>query len=315
MVIKLSSDRLGIVLILVGMSLFSIQDVLIKLIILKASLIQILVCRAFLGSIVLICFLYFTKRPIKLGSAYPLIAIPRGVLFFVGFTLFYVSLTKIPLAEANSLFFINPVFMTIFSVFILNNSIGLHRVGAITLGLLGTLLIVKPSFYEFNWYMVLPLITALTYAISMTLSKLTSDKDNSFQQSFHIYLGGLVFGILVTISTTYGFVTIENEKLKFLTNPWNFTDLEILLPLLLIALTGTIGIFCLVSAYRIGSPQVNAPFEYILLIYSLITGFIVFGEMPDSLSLMGMILIIVSGVYIFIRESIKEKLVATIKSR
>ena len=120
MVIKLSSDRLGIVLILVGMSLFSIQDVLIKLIILEASLIQILVCRAFLGSIVLICFLYFTKRPIKLGSAYPLIAITRGVLFFVGFTLFYVSLTKIPLAEANSLFFINPVFMTIFSVFILN---------------------------------------------------------------------------------------------------------------------------------------------------------------------------------------------------
>ena len=149
----------------------------------------------------------------------------------------------------------------------------------------------------------------------MTLSKLTSDKDNSFQQSFHIYIGGLLFGILVSSATTFNFVTIDNEQLKFLINPWNFSDLRILFPILVIALTGTIGIFCLVSAYRVGSPQVNAPFEYILLIYSLITGFLVFGETPDLLSLLGMSFIILSGVYIFIRESIKEKLVATIKSR
>ena len=297
------------------MSFFSIQDVLMKFIILEASLIQILVFRAFLGSFILISFLYFTKKPIKLGSAYPLIAISRGLLFFIGFTLFYISLTKIPLAEANSLFFINPVFMTIFSVLILKNSIGIHRLGAILLGLIGTLLIVKPSFNQFNWYMVLPIITALTYSISMTLSKLTSDKDNSFQQSFHIYIGGLLFGILVSSAITFNFVTIDNEQLKFLINPWNFSDLRILFPILAIALTGTIGIFCLVSAYRVGSPQVNAPFEYILLIYSLITGFLVFGEMPDLLSLLGMSFIILSGVYIFIRESIKEKLVATIKSR
>ena len=102
----------------------------------------------------------------------------------------------------------------------------------------------------------------------MTLSKLTSDKDNSFQQSFHIYIGGLLFGILVSSATTFNFVTIDNEQLKFLINPWNFSDLRILFPILVIALTGTIGIFCLVSAYRVGSPQVNAPFEYILLIYS-----------------------------------------------
>ena len=312
---KLENDRLGILLILIGMSFFCVQDVLIKYIILEVSLIQILVFRAFLGSIILISFLYMTKRPIKLGSSYPLIAMARGILFFVGFTLFYISLTKIPLAEANSLFFVNPVFMTVFSVFILKNSIGLHRIGAISLGLFGTLLIVKPSFNQFNWYMVLPLITALTYALSMTLSKLTSHKDNSFQQSFHIYFGGLVFGVLISSALTLNAFTIENEQLKFLTNPWNFSSLNILVPIIFIAVAGTAGIFCLVSAYRIGSPQINAPFEYILLIYSLITGILIFGEVPDLLSILGMICIIFSGVYIFFRESIKDKLVATIKSR
>tara|TARA_A100000164_G_scaffold320830_1_gene303174 strand:+ start:65 stop:595 length:531 start_codon:yes stop_codon:yes gene_type:complete len=176
----MGKDRLGILLILFGMSFFSIQDVLIKIIILDASLLQILVFRAFLGTIILVCFLYFTKRSINFGSAYPAIAIFRGISFFIGFTFFYVSLTKISLAEANSLFFINPVFMTIFSVLILKNSIGLHRLGAIIIGLLGTLFIIKPSFNNFNWYMLLPIITAISYSLGMTLSKMTSDKDSFF---------------------------------------------------------------------------------------------------------------------------------------
>ena len=311
----MGKDRLGILLILLGMSFFSIQDVLIKIIILDASLLQILVFRAFLGTIILACFLYFTKRPINFGSAYPAIAIFRGISFFIGFTLFYVSLTKISLAEANSLFFVNPVFMTIFSVLILKHPIGLHRLAAIIIGLIGTLFIIKPSFNNFNWYMLLPLITALTYSISMTLSKMTSAKDNSFQQSFHIYIGGFVFGTIISISISSNFISIENEQLKFLLNQWVFSDLKLLIPMIIIAVTGTIGIFCLVSAYRIGSPQSNAPFEYILLIYSLITGFLIFDEIPDNLSLLGMVLIIFSGVYIFVRETIKDKLVATLKSR
>ena len=311
----MGKDRLGILLILLGMSFFSIQDVLIKIIILDASLLQILVFRAFLGTIILACFLYLTKRSINFGSAYPAIAIFRGISFFIGFTLFYVSLTKIPLAEANSLFFVNPVFMTIFSVLILKHSIGLHRLGAIIIGLLGTLFIIKPSFNNFNWYMLLPLITAISYSLGMTLSKMTSDKDSSFQQSFHIYLGGFIFGTLISILISTNFITIENEQLKFLTNKWTFINLNLIIPMLVIAVTGTIGIFSLVSAYRIGSPQSNAPFEYVLLIYSLFTGYFIFDEVPDNLSLIGMVLIISSGVYIFIRESIKDKLIASFKSR
>ena len=311
----MGKDRLGILLILLGMSFFSIQDVLIKIIILDASLLQILVFRAFLGTIILAVFLYFTKRSINFGSAYPAIAIFRGISFFIGFTLFYVSLTKISLAEANSLFFVNPVFMTIFSVLILKHSIGLHRLAAIIIGLLGTLFIIKPSFNNFNWYMLLPVITAISYALGMTFSKMTSDKDSSFQQSFHIYLGGFIFGTLISILISTNFITIENEQLNFLTNKWTFINLNLIIPMLVIAVTGTIGIFSLVSAYRIGSPQSNAPFEYVLLIYSLFTGYFIFDEIPDNLSLFGMVLIISSGVYIFIRESIKDKIIASFKSR
>ena len=311
----MKSEKLGLILVLLGMSLFSIQDVIIKLIADRVSLMQILFFRASLGTLLLICFLWVSGKPIKLGSFYPKTALFRGVTFFIGFTLFYVSISRISLAEANSLFFSNPIFVTIFSVFFLKISIGIHRVFAVFVGFLGTLLIIKPSLNNINWYMVLPLITAISYSIGMLLAKKTSDKDNAFQQSFHIYLGGVILSPLITMVAKYGFPQYENDQTKFLFMPWEFGEIYILGMLLIITITGTIGIFLLVYAYNIGSPQSNAPMEYVLLFYSLVLGFFIFGDVPDFLSFLGIVFIVLSGVYIFIREAKREKLVAVKKER
>ena len=310
----MESERLGILLILLGMSLFSIQDIFIKLIIHDTSILQILVFRALLGIVFLTGYLYLNKKKITYTSNYPIIAIIRGTLFFSGFIFFYISLTKISLAEANALFFTNPIIVTFLSVFILKIPIGIHRILAIIICCIGTLLIIKPSIYNFNWYILLPIFTAFSYALSMVLSKITSDKDNSFQQSFHIYLGGVILGSLLSIVLTNQYAS-SSDLLNILSKKWIFTDLNIIYKFLIIAVFGTAGIFCLVTAYRIGSPSANAPFEYVLLIYALISGYIIFNEIPDIYSLIGMMLIIMSGIYVFIRESINNRLIATIKSR
>ena len=310
----MESERLGILLILLGMSLFSIQDIFIKLIIHDASILQILVFRALLGIVFLTGYLILSKGKLTYTSNYPIIAIIRGTLFFSGFIFFYISLTKISLAEANALFFTNPIIVTFLSVFILKIPIGIHRILAIIICCIGTLLIIKPSIYNFNWYILLPIFTAFSYALSMVLSKITSDKDNSFQQSFHIYLGGVILGSLLSIVLTNQYA-FSADLLNILSKKWIFTDLNIIYKFLIIAVFGTAGIFCLVTAYRIGSPSANAPFEYVLLIYALISGYIIFNEIPDIYSLIGMALIIMSGIYVFIRESFNKRLIATIKSR
>ena len=310
----MENERLGILLILLGMSLFCVQDIFIKLIITNTSILQILVFRAILGFILLTGFLYFNQKRISYKSDYPFIALIRGTLFFLGFVCFYISLTKIPLAEANALFFTNPIMVTILSVYILKNPIGYHRILAIIICCIGTLLIIKPSIHNFNWYILLPIFTAFSYSISMILSKITSDKDNSFQQSFHIYMGGVILGSSLSIILVNQ--SVSNLPLfSILSIKWNLTDINIIYKLIIIAIVGTAGIFCLVSAYRIGSPSANAPFEYVLLIYSLISGYVIFNEIPDIYSLIGMGLIIISGIYVFIRESLKKRLIATMKSR
>jgi len=176
----MENERLGILLILLGMSLFCVQDIFIKLIITNTSILQILVFRAILGFILLTGFLYFNQKRISYKSDYPFIALIRGTLFFLGFVCFYISLTKIPLAEANALFFTNPIMVTILSVFILKNPIGYHRILAIIICCIGTLLIIKPSIHNFNWYILLPIFTAFSYSISMILSKITRDKDTKY---------------------------------------------------------------------------------------------------------------------------------------
>jgi drug/metabolite transporter (DMT)-like permease len=106
---------------------------------------------------------------------------------------------------------------------------------------------------------------------------------------------------------------MDIKQLEFLYLTWTISDFYTLLALLIIAFAGTIGIFSLVYAYNIGSPQSNAPAEYVLLVYALLAGYFIFGEIPDLLSILGMVLISLSGTYIFVRESVREQLVAAEK--
>jgi len=305
--VVMNNNQIGVILIILGMLLFSIQDAIIKHIVSNTSLVQIIVCRSIVGFLILSVFLYFSKRSINFSSSYPLVALTRGTLFFFGFTLFYISISQIPLAEATSLFFVSPLFMTIFSKLILKSSIGLHRTFAMLLGFTGTLLIIKPGYDTFNFFMVLPIITALTYSFSMVLAKKTSDKDSHFQQTFHIYLAGVVIGVPLSLSYGWFFSDINNSFLK----PWEVSDIHIILSISVISVVGSLGIIFLISAYNIGSPMANAPSEYVILIFSFLIGYIIFREIPDIYSIIGIILIVFSGIYIFLRENVKKELVAT----
>jgi len=306
----MNNNQIGIILIILGMLFFSIQDAIIKNIISSTSLVQILVFRSISGFLLLSAFLFFSNRSINFSSSYPLIALTRGTLFFFGFTLFYISVSQIPLAEATSLFFVSPLFMTIFSKFMLKNSIGLHRTFAMLIGFSGTLLIIKPGYETFNLFMVLPIITALTYSFSMILAKKTSDKDSHFQQTFHIYLAGIIIGVPLSLSYVWFSTAIDNSFLNSFLKPWEVSDVHTILSILVISVVGSFGIIFLISAYNIGSPLTNAPSEYVILIFSFLIGYIIFGEIPDIYSIIGIILIVFSGTYIFLRENVKKEMVA-----
>ena len=308
----MSADQKGIFLIVFGMLVFSVQDALIKDLSNIASLLQIFVIRGFIGLIFLSIFLKLSKRRFSIKSKHPLIAVIRGLLFPISFLSFYLALASIPIAEASALFFVSPLFMTILSRFILKNKVGIHRLFAIIVGFIGILLIIKPEFNNFNWIMILPIFCAFCYSLSMILTVLTKETDSAYQQTTHIYIGSIAVGLAVYFFFGhYHDEYANNPSINYLLREWDFSNETIVSKMLIISIFGTFGILCLMNAYRIGEPSVISPFEYTMIINALVIGYFIFGEKLDYYSFVGIILITLSGFYIFIRERSKKNQIVT----
>ena len=113
---KLDNNLLSIICILIGMSIFSIQDVLIRILSDDVSTLQILFTRSIVGSLLLIAYLKIQNIKINFSTSYPLLTIFRGIIFLFGFALFYVGLANLSFAICTSLFFTAPFFVTILGV-------------------------------------------------------------------------------------------------------------------------------------------------------------------------------------------------------
>jgi len=304
----------GILLIILGMSIFSVQDVLIKYLSNNTSVFQIFFVRSIIGLLVISAFLSFTKQKIIFKSEYPILTLIRVILFFSAFLAFYISLSRLSLAVANSLFFTSPFFITIFSMIFLKEKIGIRRWLAIICGFVGVIIVMNPRIDNLNLFYLLPVYCALAYALSMIIIKYTSDKDSVYSQIFHLYISALIMSSLISLFIGDGSLNIyDDPSLQFLLREWYLSYNQNTIFLFVIGLAGALGFFCLHQAYRIASPPSIAPFEYILILWSISLGWVVFGDVPDSRSFVGITIIIGSGLYIFFRENIRKAPISTEK--
>ena len=297
----------AIILIIIGMSSVAFQDALIKIISTETNIFLILLFRALLGFILLVIFLKIKKQPIIFKTNYPLLTTIRGILFFIAFCLYFFSLTKLSLAIAVTLFFVSPFFITILSMIFLNEKIGLRRWLALIIGFIGVFLVMDPDIDNFNIYTTFPIICAFFYALTMIIQKKTSEGDNLYSQVFHIYIFALLITLMIGLITGNGhYNDSSNQNLQFLLREWSLNNIYIIFSLLFIGVTGVVAFLCVFQAYRIGSPPSVAPFEYILIIWSLIISWIIWKETLNFKGFIGLGLIVSAGIYTFIRESKKH---------
>ncbi len=304
----ISDDFRGALFILAGMLIFSVQDVLIRQLSDGGSLLQVLTMRGVLGALVISIFVKLTGRKLMISSSYPFLAVSRVVLFFVGFLCFYFALSHIRLAEATALFFASPLFITAISKIVLRETVGIYRVAAMIVGFIGVILIVQPSPDEFDAITIFPLFTALTYSISMMIARYTKEKDTVWQQMLHLYIGSALFaGVASLVLYVLGLDEFDLPSLGYIVRQWSFSDSHVLSIICIVAIIGSTGMLLLTSAYRIGKPSVVAPFEYSLLFLAGAWGFFLFGEVPNAYSIFGMVLIVSSSLFIFVREAVRKK--------
>tara|TARA_B100001741_G_scaffold8595_1_gene6954 strand:+ start:211 stop:1161 length:951 start_codon:yes stop_codon:yes gene_type:complete len=311
---KKNNNPRGIILILIAMMVFSVQDGIMKHIYSFVSLYEVYLIRTLVSFVLILFFLKITKKPIVFKTQYPLLTFCRVMLFFFGFSSFYISLSVLPLGFATALFFVTPFLITIFAHFFLEEKIGPRRWSAVIVGFIGVYVTLNPDFNNFNYSSLLPILCAFCYSLSMIIIKKTSDKDSVYTQTFTFYFGAIIFSTIFYFIIGDGqFNTSNHPASQFIFREW-FVDLETsILFMIATGVTATVAFLLLFTAYSIASPAVVSPFEYSILLWSPLIGWIYFNEIPSLNTVVGILIIVSSGIYIFIREKAQDQLIATEK--
>ncbi len=302
--ISSNNNLRAIFLVLIGMTVFAFQDTFIKILSETTNLYLIYFVRCVVGLIIIFLYLKYNKHQFIYKTHYPFLTILRTIAFFLGFSLYYFSLSKLSLPLAVTLFFVSPFFTSIFSILIMKETVGIRRWLAIIFGFVGVYLVMDPDFNNFNIYSIFPIICALCYSFTIIIQKKTSDKDNVFSQIIHIYISALFFALIIRFTIlNYTFEQSTMIEYYSLLVDWKINNLFIFTLLIGVGFTGAIGFFCLFSAYNSGSPSTIAPFEYIIIVWALLIGWFLWGETFNLKGFVGLFLIVSAGIYTFIRES------------
>jgi len=303
-----SNNTIGIIYILVAMATFSVHDSILKFIFQKASLYEIYFGRILIAAILSGAFLLIYKKKLTLITHYPILSLIRVILHFLAFSMFFISLTYLSLAVATALYFSTPFFMSIFAKTLLKENIGYRRWLAIFFGFIGVYIILNPNFSNFDFKNLLPLLCAFFYALSMTITKITSDKDDTYTQLFYFYIITIILCLVMYFFLGTGqFDNFSDTTVKFIFREWFSNFGYTWQYIVLMGILASIAFTCVFKAYSNYSTSITSIFEYSLIIWSIIIGYFLFDDIPTIRTITGVIIVISAGVYIFLREQKRDQ--------
>jgi drug/metabolite transporter (DMT)-like permease len=300
----LDLPRTGILFILGGIFLISIQDVIIKWISGDYPVHEIGLIRSPIALLLLVPIIYLEGGWSALRSRQPRLQFVRGGLMFLAYTFFYLAIAALPLAEVVALSFVSPLFVTILSVVLLREKVGPRRWLAIAVGFAGVLIMLRPGASVFDPAGLLAILAALFYATTSVLTRRLGSTDSGSAIAFYTTAFYLVASALIGLAIGRGeLASGGHASLEFLLRPWvlpNGTDLGLLV---LIGLVAGVGFYLFSQAYRVTRATAVVPFEYVAVPLSVLWGFLVWKELPGPHTVVGIVLVVGSGLYVLWRES------------
>lgn len=277
-----NSLLLGIGLILLSGSMLASHDAMTKYLAATYPVTLIIWVRYSIQSVLLV-LLFSPKMGTRLFHMYrPVLQLLRGMSLLGVSLLLITGLRFIPLAEATAVIFLAPVFVTLLSALLLREPVSKAQWLAIGFGLTGVVLIVRPGGALFDWPVLLPLAAAACFALYQLLTRMLAGKDHPVTSNFYSGLTGTL--LLAPIGV------MQLDQLQQMPVP----ALSMLLGLGALAM---VAHMLLTLAFRYASAAVLAPFTYAQIISACVVGWLVFGQLPDHWALLGVIVIISSGMW------------------
>lgn len=290
----------GILCILTGMVLFAAQDAMMKLLIGPYTVWLLIGVRAVITAAILIPVILILGGEHRLATPYWRLYVLRGALFAVGFSLFYAGFPYMTFANLVTIFFAAPLITAAMAAVFLGESIGIHRMAALAVGFLGVVISMKPGGDSFQWISLLPLACAISYAISQITVRSVGSRDSTLTIGLYTIVCAGVF--VVPLGWVLNALVDLDGHASHLDFRWFVPSTDALPMLIALGTIGMAGYILLSRAYQVGDASAIAPFEYVYLPIAAALGYFAWGEVPVWNTLVGMALIIVSGIYIGRRE-------------
>ncbi|MDA7813793.1 DMT family transporter [Candidatus Pelagibacter sp.] len=227
--------------------------------------------------------LFFYKKQL-VWSDKPKLQIFRGLILLSANICFFYAISVISLAKALTLAFIAPLIVTAFSPILLGEKVGYRRWTAVAVGFIGSLIVIRPGFLEFNLASMAALATGFFYGFYLIITRKLSTSDNPL---LTLLITGMVGALLVSLIIPFYWV-------KPTLNQWSL--------MAGIGVFACIGHLFLILSLKYADASKLAPLGYTEIIPNVIIGYYFFSELPDNWTYLGLFIIVLSGLYISRRE-------------
>lgn len=302
-----NKNILGVSSLVLGILIFSLQDISVKWIGGSYPVMEIVIFRTLVAlPFTLLFFRYEGNRGLPTTKRHKLQYV-RGLFLFLSFTTYFMGLAALPLAEVSAIRNSAPLMIALLSVVLLGETVGPRRWFALFVGFMGVLLIVRPGTATFNMGSVFVLIATIFYALNVMLTRKLQTTDSSATMAYFstfVYL--LAAFIIAPLTLLVGELPSAHPSVAFLFRAWAMPtplDLSIMAGL---GLVWAAGMYFMARAYSLALASVAAPFEYAALPISVMWGFILWHEVPTLVTWIGAFLTLASGAYILYRDQ-KER--------
>ncbi len=260
------------------------MDTIAKYLSSELSFLQITWARYFFTVFWTLPFMFFFFREYLKFTDSPKLQILRGITLLSANFCFFYSISIISMAKALTLAFIAPLVTTALSPIILKEKVGIKRWVAVIVGFLGTLVVIRPGFLEFNLATIAALGTGFLYGIYLIITRKLHSTDNPL---LTLLLTGIVGAIISSFIVPFVWV-----------NPTNIQWLW----LGIMGIFACLGHILLIYSLKYADASKLAPFGYFEIVTNIILGYYVFKDFPDIWTFVGLLIIVSSGVFIFRNE-------------
>ena len=294
----------GISLLVFSLFLFSIQDLVIKHFSDQYSVLMIVFIRGVIASSLMLLAMQLISTRISLISRRPYLALARGLLGFTSYTTYYLAIASLPLAEVVAIVFSAPLFVTAMSALLLKEQVGLRRWSAVFIGFIGVLVIVGPSGAIGSLPVFLAFAAAITYASQTIITRYLSWHDNPLTIAFSSTIVFTIASGTLSLMLASGIlvITSQHPSLIFLVRDWALPDSLDLGLMIFLGFNGALAFYCMSRAYCVAPASVISPFEYTYIVWAIIFGYFFWSEIPSRTTLIGVLVLISSSLYIWHRE-------------